>query len=122
MKRFFDSIRLALPCVIVACAGMYQTAQATSFSTGKKFVGSVRVSYADLDLTRQSDVDILLERIRKAAYRACGGNPRLHPSYSALRMRTVVAFRECREDAVARAVDAVDVPMLAQARLDYGRK
>jgi UrcA family protein len=122
MKRFIDSIRLAIPCVIVACAGMYQTAQATSLSTEKKFVGSVRVSYADLDLTRQSDVDILLERIKKAAYRACGGNPRLHPTYSVMPGRTVTVFKECREDAIARAVDEVDVPVLAQARLNESRK
>ena len=83
----------------------------------KQLVGKVRVSFADLDLSRQGDAQILLDRIEKAAYRACGGNPRRHPGYGLMPHHTEAVFEECRQDAIARAIRDVDAPVLAQARL-----
>lgn len=123
MKQLIESIRCAVPaCAVLFCIAINPAAQATSLSQERQFVGSVRVSYADLDLTRPSDVEILLERIKKAAYRACGGSPRLHPSYTVMPGRTVMVYKECREDAIARAIDDVDAPALSQARIQTARK
>lgn len=118
MKCLIDSIRFTGP---VFAAFLFlasnPTAQASSHPQAKKLVGTVRVPYADLDLTQQSHVQILLDRIEKAAYRACGGNPRRHPGYGLVPRRTEAVYKECREEAVARAVGEIDAPVLAQARV-----
>ena len=122
MKRFFESMRLTGPaCAALLFVAMNPVAQATVPTTAKQLVGKVLVSYGDLDLNREADVEILLGRIEKAAYRACGGNPRLHPSYTLMPHHTVAVFKECREEAIARAIGEVDAPVLAQARLHAAR-
>jgi UrcA family protein len=111
MKPFPESIRLMSPAwAALLCLAIIPAAHATLPSAEKERVASVRVAYADLDLTRQADVQILLGRIEKAAYRACGGNPRRHSSYDMTPSYTTTVFKECREDAIARAIDAIDAP------------
>jgi UrcA family protein len=123
MKRFLESIRLtSLACAALSCLAIQPAAQATLASGEKKLVGTVRVAYADLDLTREADIQILLGRIKKAAFRACGGNPRLHPSYGVMPGRTESVFKECREDAIARAIDEIDAPVLSLARVEAAGK
>lgn len=123
MKRFLESIRFAAPaCIALLFLAINPTAQAKQPSPKKDLVTSVRVTYSDLDLTQQADVRILLGRIEKAAYRACGGNPRLHPTYSVMPGRTEAVFKECREDAIARAIGVVDAPVLSQARVQTAGK
>jgi UrcA family protein len=117
MMRFLESIRLTSPAwATLLCFAINPAAQATA-SAEKKLVRTVRVAYADLDLTRQADVQRLLGRIENAAYRACGGDPRRHPSYRVIPRRTEVVFKECREAAIARAVGTIDAPVLSQARV-----
>lgn len=123
MKRFLESIRLTSPAwAALFFLAINPAAQAEVPSAEKKKVRSVRVAYADLDLTRQADVEILLGRIEKAAYRACGGDPRWHPNYDVMPNYTEAAYKECREDAIARAIGAVDAPVLSQARLQAADK
>jgi UrcA family protein len=118
MKRFSDSIRLSsLPCAALLCLATNAAAQAGPPTAEKLLVGTVRVAYSDLDLSQRADVQILLGRIEKAAFRACGGNPRRHPSYNVMPGHTEAVFKDCRDDAITRAVLAVDVPVLAQARV-----
>jgi len=117
VKCLLESIRLTSPAwATVLCFAINPAAQATP-SAEKKLVRTVRVAYADLDLTRQSDVQLLLGRIENAAYRACGGDPRRHPSYGVIPRRTEAVFKECRKDAIARAVGTIDAPVLSQARV-----
>ena len=123
MKRFLESIRLTSPAwAALLCLAINSAAQARLPSAEKELVGRVRVAYADLDLTRQADVQILLGRIEKAAYRACGGDPRRHPSYGVIPSYTEAVFKECREDAIARAIGAIDAPVLSQARVQAAGK
>lgn len=123
MKRFIESVRPAsLACVGLLFLVMNPAAQASVPPAAKQLVRSVRVSYADLDLTRQADVQILLGRIENAAYRACGGDPRRHPVYDLMPKHTAEVFKECRADAVARAVGSIDLPLLSQARVDAAGK
>lgn len=81
MKRLLESMRLTSPAwAALLCLAINPAAHAKLPSAEKKLVGTVRVPYADLDLTRQADVQLLLGRIENAAYRACGGDPRQHPT------------------------------------------
>jgi UrcA family protein len=103
-------MRIAIKSVLftaVAVSVFASTACAASPVEKMEFVGRVHVVYRDLDLRKESDARVLLERLERAAYRACGGNPKLYLSYRVIPDRTVEVFKECREEAVARAVAAV---------------
>lgn len=119
MKRIFGSALLTgTASAAFLLLAITPVTQATTVPPqAKQLVGKVRVSFADLDLSRQEDARILLDRIEKAAYRACGGNPRRHPGYGLMPNRTEEVFEECRQEAIARAILDVDAPVLAQARL-----
>ena len=70
-----------------------------------ELVGQARVDLQGLDLQNPADVRTLLTRIEKAAYRACGGNPKFTWSYQLLPERTVEVYEQCREAAVRRAIE-----------------
>lgn len=75
-------------------------------------IADVRVRFHDLDLRKDTDAQILLARLGRAAITACGGNPAFHHSSELMPSRTVEVFQECRNEAVARAVAAVGAPTL----------
>jgi UrcA family protein len=79
-----------------------------------ELVGQVRVDLKGLDLQNPADARTLLARIEKAAYRACGGNPKFAWSYEWLPARTVEVYELCREGAVKRAVDQIGATQLTQ--------
>lgn len=78
-------------------------------------IGKVHVELKDLNLSRLDDARTLLERLRQAAWSACGGDPKLHDSYRTRPEQTVKVYEECRENAVKRAIDQIGAPLLAQA-------
>ncbi len=80
-------------------------------------VGRVTVSYGDLDLSNVADARLMLSRLQQAAFNACGGDPRWNPEYALLWNRLAADYRECRSDAVSRAVVAIDAPLLSQVFL-----
>ena len=80
----------------------------------RELVGQVRVELKGLDLQNPADARTLLTRIEKAAYRACGGNPKFTWSYKLLPERTVEVYELCREGAVKRAIDQIGAAQLAQ--------
>ena len=114
MKCSFESLR-ALAWAAFICLAIQPAAHAETRPEKKQLVATVRVSYADLDLTRQEDAEILLGRIKKAAFRACGGKPQQHINFNVMPDRVTAVFKECREDAVARAIGAIQTPALLQA-------
>ena len=120
MKRHFNfvpastPIAMALVGIALACVAT-QPAQAESQAVKKNFVASERVVYTDLDLTRASDAEVLLGRIKEAAFRVCGGDPRSHVGYDLMPGRIELAFKECREEAVERAIATIDVPQVTAA-------
>ena len=79
-----------------------------------ELVGQVRVELTGLDLQNPADARTLLVRIEKAAYRACGGNPKLTWTYDLLPERTVEVYEQCREGAIKRAIDQIGAAQLAQ--------
>ena len=109
MKSAVKLIRASIPMwLALTGVAIHSSAQAEARQDSRKFVGSVRVSYADLDLAQPADAEVLLGRIKHAAYRACGGDPRRHMSYTLIPARVEAAYKECREDAVARAMATVE--------------
>jgi UrcA family protein len=69
-------------------------------------VPSVSVKYGDLDIGSPAGARVLLERIETAANTACGAAPDIR------QLHQWASFEACRGSAVARAVAAVDSPML----------
>lgn len=101
---------------LVAAIGILaatQSALATS-PVERVEVGRVTVSYSDLDLSARGDVRVMLTRLERAAYKACGGDPRLHPDYDLMWQHVDKVYQDCRNDAVSRAVVAVDAPLLTE--------
>lgn len=79
-----------------------------------ELIGQVRVEWNGLDLQNPADARTLLTRIEKAAFRACGGNPKFTRSYDLAPVRTVEVYERCREGAVKRAIDQIGAAQLAQ--------
>ena len=69
-------------------------------------VPSVSVKYGDLNIGSPAGAQMLLKRIEAAANTACGGAPDIR------QLNQWTSFEACRRSAVARAVVAVDSPML----------
>jgi UrcA family protein len=67
---------------------------------------AVRVSHADLDLTRADDSEALLSRLSYAAQRACAAEEVTRPNAAARR-----AIAQCHRDAVEAALAQLGAPM-----------
>ena len=77
----------------------------TSEPIGKfESVGKIHVGYADLDLHRATDVQVLWNRIVKAGYDACGGNPKSNRRYLDQKWQVIRTYEECRTEAIREAV------------------
>ena len=74
-------------------------------------VPSRRVTYADLDLTRKAGAAVLYTRIKSAAREVC------LPTYSWI-AEDNMATRQCREQALARAIKDVNAPALTSYHLE----
>ncbi|GEM_PF-883934 len=74
---------------------------------------SVRISYVDLDLSRDADRKVLDRRINRALEQVCGSVPpgslNLTPESVRCRVATKRAIAAKREQAVARRTDAVRI-------------
>lgn len=99
--------------LILLAAAVTTHAQAAA---EREFVAAIAVPVKDLDLSTERGLQDALARLDEAAYHACGGDPAFHPSHKSMPRYTEQVFRECREDAVARAVSDFANPALSQAR------
>lgn len=91
----------ALACLGVAgiiTLGLFSPAMARP----NEATTSITVRFGDLDLAKPAGIEELYKRIRKAADKACGG----YPSGQVIWQKQ--NYRQCREMAVARAVQDVD--------------
>jgi len=87
-----------------------------------QLIGKVHVDLKDLDLTNAAHARTVLERLKQAAYQACGGDPKLHNTYKTRPEQTVRVYEECRENAVKRAIDQIGAPLLAQAYAEEAQR
>jgi UrcA family protein len=76
--------------------------------------GRIAVHYGDLDLKAEQDAKIMLQRIERAAKKACGGHPDFSSYTGSLDSRT---FEECRGRAIQRAVRQLGAPMVTRIYL-----
>jgi UrcA family protein len=103
----FQRTKLALIASVATAAFSLSASAAEEAPRGYRAY-SVKVSYGDLDLTTANDARVMLDRLDRAAFAVCGGNERFYAEYKTRSGRVAKAFRDCREDALARAVATVD--------------
>ena len=96
---------LAAPVLCLAAAAALSCA-IPAFAQISDTVPGVSVKYGDLNIGSPVGAQVLLKRIDTAANTACGGAPDIR------QLNQLASFEACRRFAVARAVAAVDSPML----------
>jgi UrcA family protein len=75
-----------------------------------KVTGRSIVHYGDLNLKLEQDAKIMLQRIERAAKKACGG----HAAFSSYTGSLDHTFEECRGKAVQRALKQLDAPLVTR--------
>jgi UrcA family protein len=106
---------MRISCPIVAAAMLMAVsfgAQAGASTDASPIVirGHSAVYYGDLHIDAEPDAKILLQRIDRAARKACGG----HPTFSAYTGRLDHTFEDCRDKAIQRAVKQLRAPMVTR--------
>ena len=94
LASFFTAVAVAAATIAPAVAD----------PANQKF--SVRVTYADLDLSRIEGVKTLTDRLDRAIGKACG-NAQRKMSVQQTRM-----IKQCRATAMDQAVASIDAPLL----------
>jgi UrcA family protein len=93
------------PLVLVLCAGSALGAACTAAPTSAANSSEMAVSYQDLNLANQADVQVLYRRLKHAASDVCGNVP-------SQELARHLAFERCYNAALERAVTQIDVPQL----------
>jgi UrcA family protein len=103
--------------LIAACGALAfaQTAAAQQNGGEAWIVERVPVSYADLDLSREADARIMLDRLDRAARRACGGRPEFDSTFRFMASALEEGYRECRSAAMSGALTALGAPVVHRA-------
>jgi UrcA family protein len=91
---------------MLATLGVGGTAAADESAVHGLVRTQVVVDYGDLDLDGAAGNKVLYARLSQAAERACGPEPQRH------NLRARSNYRQCREDALEKAVDRVASPEL----------
>ena len=82
-------------------SGLSLAAHAGEAQHPNEVTTSVKVSYADLDISHAAGAKTLYARIKSAAREACGPEP------AVLDLRDAAGYNACYEQAVAKAVNRV---------------
>jgi UrcA family protein len=90
---------------LAACACIITGAQAVA-DAPQLNVRTVKVSYADLDITTGKGSAVLYGRIRRAASRVCAPLP------APREIRRYQQWKECQSSAISNAVATVNQPVL----------
>jgi UrcA family protein len=72
--------------------------------------GRRAVYYGDLNLNAEEGAKIMLQRIERAAKKACGG----HATFSSYTGSPDRTFEECRVNAILRAVNELGAPLVTR--------
>lgn len=94
---FAASLALASPAIV----------QAATPADGATV--SIRVSYRDLDLSNPNDAAVLMQRLRDAALRSCGGS-----QFSVSDYRRSVEASACYRESLRRAVAEIGSATVSQ--------
>jgi UrcA family protein len=103
-------MRISTPIFTAAVmlAALSFGAHADTSSPGTIIRGRSVVYYGDLNIGTEQDAKIMLQRIERAAKKACGG----HATFSTYTGSLVHTFEECRGEAVQRTVKQLGAPMV----------
>ena len=85
--------------ILVAAGAAAWLASAGAMAAGSDDTRSVRVSYADLDLSKAAGVDSLRSRLRQASEKVCGGSSDIRD------LGTSAAQRQCSARALSAALE-----------------
>jgi UrcA family protein len=96
----------------VMLAALCFGAQASTLIDGPSTIirGRSAVYYGDLNLDTEQDAKIMLQRIERAAKKACGG----HATFSSFTGSLDHTFEECRGEAIQRTVKQLGAPMVTR--------
>jgi UrcA family protein len=72
------------------------------------------VYYGDLNIETEQDAKIMLQRIERAAKKACGG----HPTFNTYTGSLDHTFEECRVEAIQRTVKQLGAPTVTRIYRD----
>jgi UrcA family protein len=101
-----NAVTLPLAAAATALTLVFATLPAHA-GTPASAESRVAVRYADLDLASDAGAAALYQRIAAAAREVCPGY------FESRHLLHRQAVRECRESAIARAIEAIDSPRLA---------
>jgi UrcA family protein len=105
-------MRISIPifAAAVMLAALSFGAHADTSSPGTIIRGRSVVYYGDLNIETEQDAKIMLQRIERAAKKACGG----HPTFSTYTGSLDHTFEECRDEAIRRTVKQLGAPMVTR--------
>jgi UrcA family protein len=106
---FAAAVMLAALCVVAH-------ADTSTDGPPSKITGRSVAYYGDLNLNDEQDAKIMLQRIERAAKKACGG----HPTFSSITGALDDTFEECRGKAIQRAVKDLGAPLVMRIYCESG--
>jgi UrcA family protein len=97
--------------VMLAALSFGAHADTSTDAPPTSITGRSAVYYGDLNLYAETDAKIMLQRIERAAKKACGGHATVSSYTGSLDHYT---FEECRGKAIQRAVKQLDAPLVTR--------
>ena len=104
------STPILVAAVMLAALSFGANADTSTDSAETILRGRSVVYYGDLNIETEHDARIMLQRIERAAKKACGG----HPTFSTYTGGLDHTFEECRDEAIQRTVEQLAAPMVTR--------
>ena len=102
--------------VMLAAVSFGAHADTSNDGPGITLRGRSVVYYGDLNIETEQDAKILLQRIERAAKKACGG----HPTFSTYTGSLDHTFEECWGEAMQRTVKQLGAPVVTRIYSEAG--
>ena len=96
--------------VVLAALSFDARADMSTDARNNGISGRSAVNFGDLNLNTEQDAAIMLQRIERAAKKACGG----HATFSSYTGSLDRTFDECRSRAIQRTVNRLDAQMVTR--------
>jgi UrcA family protein len=105
-------MRISTPMFVAAVilAPLSFGAHADGSSQPATMTGRSAVYYGDLNIETEQDANIMLQRIERAAKKACGG----HATFSTYTGALDHTFAECCGEAIRRTVKRLGAPLVSR--------
>jgi UrcA family protein len=103
--------------IMLAALSLCAHADTSTDSSSKFIPGRSVVYYGDLNIDTEPDAKIILQRIERAAKKACGG----HATFSSYTGSLDHTFEECRSDAIQRTVKQLGAPAVTRIYSEAAR-